>query len=106
MTKSPSLEVISDNEAALRESASLREKRRKPRIHLFSEQFRIDQTGKLFSVEDLSTDGMAFRILDQSDLSMLPVASLISGTLNLKGEKFSIQIQVRHLRPHVVGCQF
>jgi hypothetical protein len=103
MTKSPSLEVISDISEKKRER---REKRKKPRIHLSSEQFRIDQTGKLFSVVDLSHDGMAFRILNMADLTMLPVATEVSGILNLKGEKHSVKAQVKHLGPRVVGCQF
>ncbi len=103
MTKSPNLEVISDG---IKQAQDSQEKRKKPRIHLASEQFRIDQTGKLFSVIDLSTDGMAFRILDSADMSMLPVAAQVSGILNLRGVKHSVQVKVRHLRNETVGCQF
>lgn len=103
MTKSPSLEVISDNSKNTQES---REKRKKPRIHLASEQFRIDQTGKLFSVVDLSLDGIAFRVLDHSDLTILPVAARVTGILNLRGVKHSVTVQVKNLRNETVGCQF
>jgi hypothetical protein len=103
MTKSPSLEVISDNSQKAQDN---REKRKKPRIHLSSEQFRIDQTGKLFSVVDLSVGGMAFRILDLSDLAILPVATELSGILNLRGAKFPVRVQVKNIRSRVVGCQF
>jgi hypothetical protein len=103
MTKSPSLEVISDSAHS---SQAVRQKRKKPRIHLASEQFRIDQTGKLFSVVDLSLDGMAFRVLDADDLTILPVASQITGILNLRGVKHSVTVQVKNLRNQTVGCQF
>jgi hypothetical protein len=103
MTKSPSLEVISD---VSEKSLNILEKRKKPRIHLSSEQFRVDQTGKLFSVVDLSLDGIAFRVLDQTDLVMLPVAIQISGILNLRGVKLPVQIQVKNIRAQVIGCQF
>jgi hypothetical protein len=102
-TKSRNLEVISDYSQSNQE---VREKRKKPRIHLSSEQFRITQIGKLFSVIDLSTDGMAFRVLDNQDLNILPVGAVIEGTLNLRGEKYPIQVQVKHLAGQVIGCQF
>ncbi|MFL5813199.1 MAG: PilZ domain-containing protein [Bdellovibrionia bacterium] len=103
MTKSPSLEVISDNSQKTPDS---REKRKKPRIHLSSEQFRVDQTGKLFSVVDLSMDGVAFRILDHADQVMVPIASEIAGILNLRGVKLPVRVQVKNIRSQVVGCQF
>jgi hypothetical protein len=103
MTKPPSLVVISDTPEVTK---VIQEKRKKPRIHLASEQFRIDLTGKVFSVVDLSTDGMAFRILDKEDFAMLPVAVRVTGVLNLRGEKYPVAIQVRHLGAQLVGCQF
>jgi hypothetical protein len=103
MTKSPNLEVISE---ATPKNLDLREKRRKPRIHLASEQFRLDPSGKVFSVVDLSADGMAFRILDTNDLLALPIAVVVTGTLNLRGEKYQVQVQVKHLLGQTVGCQF
>jgi hypothetical protein len=82
------------------------ERRRRPRLNLASEQFRLMPQGKIFSVADLSTEGMAFRIIDRHDLEGLPVATWIDGILNVRGEKFTVRAQIRHLGNEVVGCQF
>jgi hypothetical protein len=100
--KSPSLEVISDQNGA--HDAS--ERRRRPRLRLTSEQFRLSQIAKIFSVVDLSPEGMALRVLDRTDLLVMPVAAEISGVLNMRGHKLSVRAQVRHLGAQVVGCQF
>lgn len=104
--KSPNLEVISEAAGSSDGHRLNREKRRKPRINLASEQFRLNENGKVYSVLDLSPGGMAIRILNHNDLLILPVATVIEGTLNLRGEKHAIRAQVRHLGPQTVGCQF
>lgn len=96
---SPSLEVISEQKSGA-------ERRRLPRISLTGEQFRLNQTGKIFSVTDLSESGMALRILDRSDFLLFPVAAEVEGTLNLKGEKHSVTAKVRHIGPEMVGFEF
>jgi hypothetical protein len=102
MKKSPDLEVISNE---TKESRG-RERRRLPRLNLSGEQFRLAQNGKVFSVTDLSTEGMALRILDREDLRLFPVAADIQGTLNLKGSKYPVKAVVRHLGSDLVGCEF
>lgn len=100
-SRSPSLAVISSDRPK-----SSAERRRLPRINLSGEQFRLDQTGKIFPVTDLSESGMALRILDRADFLLFPVAALVQGVLNLKGEKHSVRGRVRHLGADTVGCEF
>jgi hypothetical protein len=101
---SPSLEVVSDSGTGT--EAPSAERRRLPRLSLSAEQFRLSQTGKIFSVVDLSTHGMAIRLLDRQDFLLFPVATHVTGTLNLAGEKHSIQAQVRRLGVETVGFEF
>ena len=82
------------------------ERRRLPRLNLAHEQFRISSNGKIFSVADLSTKGIALRILDGEDLNLFPLGMTISGVLNLKREKHLLQLKVCHLKADRVGCEF
>lgn len=82
------------------------EKRRRPRLNLTAEQFRLSRNGKIFSVIDLSTDGMALRILDRQDLQIFPIAGAFDGTLNLKGTKLEVRGKVQRLGTDLVGCEF
>lgn len=85
------------------------ERRRVPRLNLTTEQFRLtldDHNGKIFSVADISSNGMALRVLERADLHLFPVGRKISGILNLRREKYSIQANVRHLGGEIVGCSF
>ena len=107
--KTPSthnLEVISDHSSENAEPATIGERRRLPRLNLTAEQFRLTANGKIFSVTDLSQEGMALRILERADFLLFPIATELEGTLNLKGEKHSILAKVRHIGPESVGCQF
>lgn len=104
--KSPSLGVVSDSGDGLGPEEQGSEKRRVTRLSLTTEQFRLSRNGKIFSVVDLSTDGMALRVLDREDLVLFPVSSQIDGFLNLRGQKYSVQARVRHLGSELVGCQF
>lgn len=101
---SPNLEVISDPNSQARPMEG--ERRRLPRLSLSAEQFRLSQTGKIYSVVDLSNHGMALKILDRPDFLLFPVATVIEGTLNLAGEKHPIQARVRRLGAESVGCEF
>src|SRR5262249_41794079 len=67
---------------------------------------RLKQNGKIFSVCDLSPDGMAIRILDRNDLILFTMSRLIEGTLNLRGEKVSVQARVKRITGDAVGCEF
>jgi hypothetical protein len=57
-------------------------------------------------VTDLSTEGMAFRVIDSADLSLFTVGAEVNGTLNLRGMKYPFLGRVRHERQDLVGCQF
>jgi hypothetical protein len=82
------------------------QRRRVPRLNLTTEQFRHAQNGRIFSVADLSIDGMALRVLDRNDLALFPVGVRFEGTLNIRRNKFPIKAQVRHLGTEMVGCAF
>jgi hypothetical protein len=82
------------------------ERRRLPRILLATEQFRLSINGKLFSVADLAPQGMALRLLDQTDFSLFPVGNHIEGILNLRREKYPVKAKVIHLGRDLVGCRF
>jgi hypothetical protein len=98
------LELISNNSPE--QEGTSAERRRLPRLNLSAEQFRLSQTGKIFSVVDLSESGMALRILDRQDFLLFPVATRLEGTLNLGGEKHSVHAVVRHLGTETIGCEF
>ncbi|MEK6578107.1 MAG: PilZ domain-containing protein [Bdellovibrionota bacterium] len=82
------------------------ERRRLPRLGLTKEQFRLGNNGKIFSVTDLSSGGMALRILDREDLRNFSIGAELEGNLNLKGQKHPIRARVRHIKGELVGCQF
>jgi hypothetical protein len=93
------LEVLSNHEAA-------EEKRRIPRLQLSSCQFRLKQNGKIYSVHDLSDEGMALTLLEEQDLLLFPIGTQLWGTLNLKGEKCTVKMQVIYVHRNVIGCRF
>jgi hypothetical protein len=82
------------------------EKRRVPRVPMRVEQFRLKETGRVFSVLDLSHTGVGIRILDPMDLAVLPLGRLVEGTLNLRGMKYSVTARVSHARRESVGLEF
>ncbi len=82
------------------------EKRWLPRLSVSHEVFRLDDTGKLFAVADLSMKGMAIRIADREDFFSFSVGAEVRGTLNLHREKFSLQARVRHLGRELIGLEF
>jgi hypothetical protein len=82
------------------------DRRRLLRFALAREQFRIKDTGKIFSVIDLSSDGFSVRLIDKEDGILFSVGRWIEGMLNLEGEKFNIRAQVKNIRADVVGCEF
>jgi hypothetical protein len=100
--KFQSLGIVSDSD----EKVPLVERRRLTRLSLSSDQFRLSQNGKLFSIADLSRGGMALRVLALEDLVWFSVGANISGILNLRREKFHLQAKVRHIGKDQVGCEF
>jgi hypothetical protein len=95
MTKN--LKLISDPPA---------ERRRVARLNVTTEQFRLTKTGKIFSVADLSIEGMALRMLDPQDLIHFALGDMIEGTLNLRREKHLVRARVRRMTADRVGLQF
>ena len=82
------------------------ERRRVPRLGLTREQFRLRQNGKIFSVVDLSGEGLALRILEREDFALFPIETVISGILNLNGEKYAVDAKVKHIDREMIGCHF
>ncbi len=106
MDRKSHLEAVPPPRMGILDSKTVEERRRRPRIGLTSEQFRFGQNGKVFSVSDLSPDGMAIRVLDRNDFALFPVATTLSGTLNLRGMRYSIQARVRRIGHELIGCEF
>jgi len=104
--KFPNLEVISNPPPPQEGLFDTQERRRLPRLSLTGEQFRLSQNGKVFSVSDLSADGMALRILDREDFRLFPIGAWVEGMINIKREKYPLSGKVRRLGKDVVGCQF
>ena len=102
--KPPSLEIVSRVFPESQTPAS--EKRRRPRLCVTSEQFRLSATGKIFSVVDLSLEGMGIRVIDRGDFQIFPIAAEVLGTLNFHGEKLPVCGKVRRLGSDIVGCEF
>ncbi len=100
MPKSPSLEVVSG-----KGKGNGTERRRMPRLQLAAEQFRDSRNGKIYSVADLSRSGLAIRVLDESDLALFPVATVLNGSLNLRREKHPVRVRVTHVARGRVGCE-
>ncbi len=82
------------------------ERRRRPRLSLTEEQFRLGINGKVFSVADLSVDGLALRIIDSADLQVFPVAARIEGILKLRGAKHPVKVKVSRVSSGVIGGEF
>ncbi len=87
-------------------SENEQERRRVPRLALTHEQLRHGPTGKIFSLIDLSENGLAFRLLDGEDLIHFPVGSEFKGWINLKRMKYEVSAKVRHVGRDWVGVSF
>lgn len=104
----------SDRRMSLHEMESLspeglssdQERRRLPRVSLSSEQFRLISNGKIFAVTDLSSGGMALRLLTLEDRVLFPVGAVVEGWLNLNRCKYRVGATVRNIRGDHVGFEF
>lgn len=103
MTQTGDFELITNTNESDKKSS---ERRRVPRLFLTCEQFRLNETGKVYSVVDLSEDGLALRVLSKDDLVLFSIGRTLSGTLNLNGAKYILQMDVRSVRSDLVGCKF
>jgi hypothetical protein len=97
------VESLSRGETSETSSA---ERRRLPRVSIPSEQFRLARNGKVFAVSDLSSEGMALRLLSLDDRLLFPVGAKIEGWLNIDRRKHRVLASVRNLRGDHVGCEF
>ncbi|MCC7441112.1 MAG: PilZ domain-containing protein [Bdellovibrionales bacterium] len=82
------------------------ERRRVPRLNLAAEHFLLKENSKVYSLADLSSGGMAVRILEHADLALFSVGHQVQGVLNLHREKFPVIGRVKHLRPDLAGVEF
>src|SRR4051812_18446538 len=99
--KSPDLEVISNQN-----ELSFKERRAVPRLLVGSEQVKITQFKKIFSVLDLSLGGFGFLLLDRTDQELFSVGLALQGWLNLRREKYPVHFRVQNLSRDRVGCRF
>jgi hypothetical protein len=76
------------------------------RLCLTGELFKLSPSGKIFSVTDVSPQGLALRVLDPEDLRLFPVGSQVTGELNLKREKHPVRARSKNIRGDIVGFQF
>lgn len=100
-SKSPSLDLISHD---LMPKGY--ERRRLPRLTLTSEQFRLSKNNKVFSVCDISQQGMGLLLLDRADLDLFSVGAEIEGHLNLNREKYLVKARIRNISLERIGCEF
>ncbi|MEO5969995.1 MAG: hypothetical protein ABIQ95_08710 [Bdellovibrionia bacterium] len=105
-SQSGSKELESERSSSGMDRNSTRERRHLPRLSLSSEQFKHSETGKIFSVTDLSKKGMGLWLFEPEDLNLFWVGGHFEGTLNLKREKYQIQARVRNLNSDRIGCEF
>lgn len=82
------------------------ERRRLPRLNVSSEQFKLMPEGKVFSVGDLSVDGLSIHLLEREDFKHFPIAARVTGVLNLRGHKLPVTLIVRNSRDRHVGLSF
>jgi len=105
MTKSPTPEgpSLSGDRA---DSVEHTEQRRLPRLNLSDEQFRFNENGKIYSVSNFSWEGMAFRLLDETDSFLFPVGREIQGILKMEDHKLQVTAKVTHVDSQQVGAMF
>lgn len=77
-----------------------------PRLSLSAEQFRLQTSGRVFSVIDLSLSGMALLIADSKDRVHFHVGASIEGHLNIRREKYTVAARIAYVQGDRVGCQF
>lgn len=107
--KSPGLELVSTpllEASAGKDAGAVTERRRRPRVALTGEQFRLSSTGKVFSVMSFSERGMALHLLDSSDFLLFPIGAQLEGTLKIRGGRHPVRAKVMNIGTRRVGCEF
>ncbi|MBI4925830.1 MAG: PilZ domain-containing protein [Bdellovibrio sp.] len=102
--KSQSLSDVSKNKNVT--FLFLEEKRKFPRLNFTHEQFKLNQSGKVYSILDLSINGLALHLIDSKDLVYFTLGAKLSGILNIKSQKEPIQLRVTNISKERVGCEF
>ncbi len=105
-SKSNSFKVISTPQQEAGPGALDLERRRVPRLNLGTEQFKLNATGRLFSVIDLSQTGLALWASDPVELVEFVVGMRLAGVLNLGQIKFPVEIHVRNHSKNRIGAEF
>jgi len=98
MSEKPRLEKVTEGK--------IQQKRKMPRIALSQEQFRLSDNGKIFSVINLSLDGLALKVLETKDSFFFPIGREVSGHLKIEEYKIPLKLKVVHIDRHFAGCQF
>jgi hypothetical protein len=81
------------------------ERRQVPRVSLGSEQFKMAGSGRIYSVADLSETGLALWASDPAEWVEFSVGMKLEGTLRVREEKFSMEMQIRNRSKNRVGCE-
>ena len=90
------------------------EKRKLPRFHITPCQFHEARSGsndgqnraKNFSIQDVSTGGLALRLVDRVDLPDFAVGSTHQGIIKIEGLKTQCAFQVRYIRGTLIGGEW
>lgn len=81
-------------------------KRRVPRLRLTSDQFKLNRTGKVYGVFDVSEDGIGLKLIDNEDLAVFTLGSTVEGILKFFDEYFTLKLKVSFVHPSRVGLRF
>ena len=87
------------------DSGAVLEKRRLPRWRLERVLFRSTLQGRLFSVVDLSTQGMSL-LMSEEDLPHVSPGLCLQGVISIFSQKFQVQARVKSRYGNRVGCEF
>lgn len=87
---------------------SLSERRELPRFPIRNEKIkiRLDDVEKVFAIRDLSLSGVGIELTEHTEILLFPVGDAMTAELNLRGERFSIEITVRRIDAASVGFSF
>lgn len=88
------------------QSQSSSEKRRLPRFHITPCQFMEATLHKTFAVQDISTGGMAFRLVDRTDVPHFAVGTKHKGMIKVEGLKTECEVQVRFVKGSLIGAEW
>ena len=82
------------------------ERRQSVRVHLATEQFKLEDAKKVFPIFDLSLEGMSLRLLDVKDGDLFQGQEALKGFINLDHQKHPVSVVLRHYQAQMIGLQF